>query len=89
MELKVNTLNNMKKILITIGALGVMSFTTNQLMNTYLLSEAINDVQDLQEWIESDVWNGRIDQSVASDYLDTLEITEDRLIKFYKTNTNK
>jgi hypothetical protein len=79
----------MKKILITIGALGVMSFTTNQLINTYLLSEAINDVQDLQEWIESDVWNGRIDQSVASDYLDTLEITEDRLIKFYKTNTNK
>tara|TARA_R100000908_G_scaffold26301_1_gene12089 strand:- start:254 stop:493 length:240 start_codon:yes stop_codon:yes gene_type:complete len=79
----------MKKLIIGIGALGVMSFTTNQLMNTYLLSEAINDVQDLQEWIESDVWNGRIDQSVASDYLDTLEITEDRLIKFYKTNTNK
>jgi hypothetical protein len=79
----------MKKILIGIGALGVMSFTTNQLMNTYLLSEAINDVQDLQEWIESDVWNDRIDQSVASDYLETLEITEDRLIKFYKTNTNK
>jgi hypothetical protein len=46
----------MKKILIGISALGVMSFTTNQLMNTYLLSEAINDVQDLQEWIESDVW---------------------------------
>jgi len=79
----------MKKLIIGIGALGVMSFTTNQLMNTYLLSEAINDVQDLQEWIESDIWNGRIDQSVASDYLDTLEITEDRLIKFYKTNTNK
>jgi hypothetical protein len=58
-------------------------------MNTYLLSEAINDVQDLQEWIESDVWNDRIDQSVASDYLETLETTEDRLIKFYKTNTNK
>lgn len=79
----------MKKLIIGIGALGVMSFTTNQLMNTYLLSEAINDVQDLQEWIESDVWNDRIDQSVASDYLETLEITEDRLIKFYKTNTNK
>lgn len=79
----------MKKLIIGIGALGVMSFTTNQLMNTYLLSEAINDVQDLQEWIESDIWNGRIDQSVANDYLDTLEITEDRLIKFYNTNTNK
>ena len=79
----------MKKLIIGIGALGVMSFTTNQLMNTYLLSEAINDVQDLQEWIESDVWNDRIDQSVASYYLETLEITEDRLIKLYKTNKMK
>ena len=31
----------MKKIMIAVGALGVMSFTTNQLMNTYQISEAI------------------------------------------------
>ncbi len=76
----------MKKLLMIIGALGVMSFTTNQVMNTWLLSEAINDVQDMQEWLEQDIYNGRIDQSVASDYLETLELAEDRLIKYYNNN---
>ena len=76
----------MKKILIAIGALGVMSFTSNQLMNTFLLSEAVNNVQDLQEWIESDIIDNKIDQSVASDYIDTLNETEDLLIEFYNAN---
>ncbi len=76
----------MKKLLMIIGTLGVMSFTTNQVMNTWLLSEAINDVQDMQEWLEQDIYNGRIDQSVASDYLETLELAEDRLIKYYNNN---
>ena len=79
----------MKKLLMIIGALGVMSFTTNQVMNTWLLSEAINDVQDMQEWLEQDIYNGRIDQSVASDYLETLELAEDRLIKYYNNNKQK
>jgi hypothetical protein len=76
----------MKKILIAVGALGVMSFTSNQLMNTFLLSEAVNNVQDLQEWIEQDIYNNRIDQSVASDYIDTLNETEDLLIEYYNAN---
>ena len=76
----------MKKILIAIGALGVMSFTSNQLMNTFLLAEAVNNVQDLQEWMEQDIYNNRIDQSVASDYIDTLNETEDLLIEYYNSN---
>ena len=76
----------MKKILIVIGALGVMSFTSNQLMNTFLLAEAVNNVQDLQEWMEQDIYNNRIDQSVASDYIDTLNETEDLLIEYYNSN---
>ena len=79
----------MKKILIAVGALGVMSFTSNQLMNTFLLSEAVNNVQDLQEWIEQDIYENRIDQSVASDYIDTLNETEDLLIEYYNLNTDK
>lgn len=75
----------MKKILITILGLAVMSFTTNQVMNTYLLSEAINDVQDVREWIKEDVYNGRIDQNVAVDYIEVLDQTEDRLIKYSRT----
>ena len=76
----------MKKILIAVGALGVMSFTTNQLMNTFLLSEAVNNVQDLQEWMEQDIYNNRIDQSIASDYIDTLNETEDLLMEYYNSN---
>lgn len=83
----------MKKILIAVGALGVMSFTSNQLMNTFLLAEAVINIQDLQEWIEQDIYNDRIDQSVAIDYIDTLNETEDLLIEFYnanyRLNTNK
>lgn len=75
----------MKKILITTLGLAVMSFTTNQVMNTYLLSEAINDVQDVREWIKEDVYNGRIDHSVAVDYIEVLDQTEDKLIKYSKT----
>ena len=62
----------MKKILIAVGALGVMSFTTNQLINTWQLSEAINDVQDLQ--------------SVGSDYLQTLQEAEYRMIEYIEAN---
>ena len=76
----------MKKILIAVGALGVMSFTSNQLMNTFLLAEAVINIQDLQEWIEQDIYNNRIDQSVAIDYIDTLNETEDLLIEFYNAN---
>ena len=76
----------MKKTLIAVGALGVMSFTSNQLMNTFLLSEAVNNVQNLQEWIEQDIYSNRIDQSVASDYIDTLNETEDLLIEYYNAN---
>jgi len=79
----------MKKLIIGIGALGVMSFTTNQLINTFLLSEAVNNVQDMKEWMKQDIYNNRIDESVASDYIKTLNDTEDMLIEFYKLNTDK
>ena len=77
----------MKKILIAVGALGVMSFTTNEIIDTFLLSEAINNVQDMREWMEEDIYNGRLDESVGSDYLDVLNETEDMLIDYYKLNT--
>lgn len=79
----------MKKLIIGIGALGVMSFTTNQLINTFLLSEAINNVQDMNEWMVQDQESGVIDSVYAEYYLNTLNETEDLLIDFYKLNTNK
>ncbi len=76
----------MKKIILSVGALGVMSFTTNQLMNTYQIAEAINNVQDLQEWMEEDYQQGKLDQNIANDYLEILGETEWRLIEFCENN---
>ncbi len=76
----------MKKILIAVGALGVMSFTTNQLINTWQLAEALNNIQDLQEWMEEDYKQGKLDESVASDYLDVLEETEYDIIEYMEAN---
>ena len=79
----------MKKLIIGIGALGVMSFTTNQLINTFLLSEAINNVQDMKEWMVQDQYDEVIDSVYAKYYIKKLDETENMLIEFHKTNTNK
>ena len=83
----------MKKILIAVGALGVMSFTSNQLMNTFLLSEALNNVQNMKEWMVEDQKQGIIEFEYGEYYIEYLNETEDLLVEFYnknyKLNTNK
>ena len=79
----------MKKILIAVGALGVMSFTTNQILHTYQLSEAINNIQDMKEWMKEDIHCGVIDEEYGDSYIEWLNETEDLLIDFYNTNTDK
>ena len=76
----------MKKLIIGIGALGVMSFTTNQLMNTFLLSEAINNVQDMKEWMLQDIESGRIDTELGEHYMYWLEETEAHLLEVAEEN---
>ena len=81
----------MKKILIAVGALGVMSFTTNEIIDTFLLSEAINNVQDMREWMIEDQKQGIIDSDYADYYIERLNESEDLLINHwnYKLNTDK
>ena len=76
----------MKKLIISVGALGVMSFTGNQLMNTYQIASAIDNVQDLQEWMKEDVVSGYLPQTIATEYLQVLKEAEWRLIDFCKKN---
>ena len=78
--------NKMKKLIISVGALGVMSFTGNQLMNTYQIASAIDNVQDLQEWMKEDVVSGYLQLNIANDYLEILGETEWRLIEFAESN---
>ena len=83
----------MKKIIIAVGALGVMSFTSNQLMNTFLLSEALNNVQNMREWMVEDQKQGIIEFEYGEYYIEYLNETEDLLIEYYnanyRLNTNK
>ena len=76
----------MKKILIAVGALGVMSFTSNQLMNTFLLSEALNNVQNIREWMVEDQKQGIIEFEYGEYYIEYLNETEDLLIEYYNSN---
>ncbi len=72
--------------MIAVGALGVMSFTTNQLMNTYQISEAINNVQDMKEWMIQDIESGNIKVELGEHYMYWLEETEGKLIEFTESN---
>ena len=76
----------MKKIILAVGALGVMSFTSNQLMNTFLLSEALNNVQDMREWMVEDQKQGIIEFEYGEYYIEYLNETEDLLIEYYNSN---
>lgn len=74
----------MKKILIAVGALGVMSFTTNQLyLGTQLLA-AMDNITDLQEWIQEDVKQGKMDQEWAEYYQEKLDETNGFIEDFYE-----
>ncbi len=74
----------MKKILIAIGALGVMSFTTNQLyLGTQLLA-AMDNLTDLQEWIQEDVKQGKMSQEWGEFYQEKLDETNGFIQDFYE-----
>ena len=74
----------MKKRLIAIGALGVMSFTTNQLyLGTQLLA-AMDNLTDLQEWIQEDVKQGKMSQEWGEFYQEKLDETNSFIQDFYE-----
>ena len=76
----------MKKLIISVGALGVMSFTANQLMNTYQIASAIDNVQDMKEYMKEDITQGIIEEAYGEYYVEMLQETEWRLIEFAETN---
>ena len=78
--------SNMKKLIISVGALGVMSFTGNNIYNSYKLAEAIDNIQDMKEWMSEDVYNGKISDETATDYFYIFEETEKDLIEYMEEN---
>ena len=76
----------MKKLIISVGALGVMSFTGNQLMNTYHLASAIDTVQDMKEYMKEDINQGVIEEIYGEYYVEMLQETERDLIEYMEEN---
>lgn len=75
----------MKKLLISISALALLSFTTNKVIN-YKLGESITNVQDMKEWMLQDIESGRIDPELGEHYMYWLEETEAYLLEVAEEN---
>lgn len=65
----------MKKIIISIGLLMTMSFTTKENQNNWELYEAISDVEDYIEWLNEDLVSGNITEEYHEVMLDNYKQT--------------
>jgi len=84
----------MNKIILTIGVASSLltspvekdgTIVNSVEENKYLISEAINDVQDMKEWMKSDVDNDNIITDLGEFYIKNLNEVEYKLIKLYNT----
>ena len=84
----------MNKIILTIGIASSLlvspaekdgTIVNSVEKNKYILSEAINNVQDMKEWMQSDVDNDNIITDLGEFYIENLNEVEDKLIKLYNT----
>ena len=75
----------MKKLFLSITTLSLMSFSSVTIYQNYLISESINNIQDMKEWMKQDIVSGNIDVELGENYVYWLEQTEDQLIE-YVTN---
>ena len=81
----------MKKLIIPIVLLiGVSCSTQKETVIYQDFSEALNNIQDMREWMIEDQKQGIIDSDYADYYIERLNESEDLLIEhFYKLNTDK
>ena len=79
----------MKKLIIPIVLLiGVTCSTQKETVIYQDFSEALNNIQDMREWMIEDQKQGIIDSDYAEYYIERLNESEDLLIEhFYKLNT--
>jgi len=75
----------MKKLFLSIATLSLMSFSSVTIYQNYLISESINNIQDMKEWMKQDIESGNIKPEIGENYIEWLEVTESQLIE-YVTN---
>ena len=85
----------MNKIILTIGIASSLlvspaekdgTIVNSVEQNKYLISEALNNIQDMKEWMQSDVDKDNIITDLGEYYIEYLNETEDMLLEFSNTN---
>ena len=76
----------MKKTIITISTLSLMSFHTHCIYKQYQLSEALGTIQDMRTWMREDVNNDRIITDLGEFYIEKFNEVEDQIIQFTDAN---
>ena len=84
----------MNKIMLTIGVASSLlvspaekdgTIVNSVEQNKYLISEALNNIQDMKEWMQSDVDKDNIITDLGEYYIEYLNETEDILLEFSNT----
>ena len=79
----------MNKIILTIGVASSLLVSPAKkdgtIVNSVELSEAINNIQDMKEWMKDDVSKDNIITDLGEFYIEYLDETEDILIEIYNT----
>ena len=79
----------MNKIILTIGMVSSLLISPSKKDGTivnsverdkYLISEALNNIQDMKEWMQSDIDKDNVITDLGEYYLEYLNETEDLLI---------
>ena len=85
----------MNKIILTIGIASSLlvspaekdgTIINSVEQNKYLISEALNNIQDMKEWMKSDVDKDNIITDLGEFYIENLNEVEDMLIELSNTN---
>jgi len=79
----------MKKLIIPIVLMVGVSCNTAKEVEVYQdFSEALNNIQDMKEWMKEDKVQGVIDEDFANYYIEYLNKSEDLLIEHWNNKLN-
>ena len=69
----------MKKIIISTCVISLMSFTTYQSIENYKLRQVYENIEEVKEYINEDIFNGNMDPDIGEIYLNLLNDSENKL----------
>jgi len=69
----------MKKIIITLGVISLMSFSTYQSLENYRLMRVYENLNELEYYVNEDTFNGNLSPKVTELYLELIHDSEDKV----------